>query len=178
MTAANAINVVLGVVVLAFGRRLYWLFVGVTGFLLGAEFAAIALSDQPQWVATLIAVVAGLIGAVLAVGLQRVAFALAGLLAGGYLAIALAQNMGWHDYAAIIAAVGAVAGCLLAIILTDQAIIALSCLAGAAAIVAEFGLSPVTEVACFLVLAILGAVYQDRDLRRHGKLKQQPRSAG
>lgn len=151
---------------LLFGRRLYWLFVGIVGFLLGAEIAAVTLAEQGQMVVILVAVAAGVIGAVLAILLQRAAFALAGLLAGGFLGFEISQAAGWEDWAALVAIVLGVIGCIAAIKLTDWAIIALSALAGAAAIAEELPTTGAVSSLLFLVLLVFGMAFQGSRLKR------------
>ncbi len=73
----SAINVVFGAVLLFFGRSLYWLFVGIAGFLAGVQLADVVLADQSQVIRVLAAVAAGALGALVAMLAQRVGFALA-----------------------------------------------------------------------------------------------------
>src|SRR5688500_12103206 len=56
-----------GILLIIFGRRLFWLFVGLLGFFAGFTFASRFFSNQQEWVTLLIAVGCGLIGILLAV---------------------------------------------------------------------------------------------------------------
>jgi len=47
----DIILIILGTVLLALGRRLFWLFVGAVGFVAGLNLATHFFSDQPTWVA-------------------------------------------------------------------------------------------------------------------------------
>jgi len=76
-----------GAVLLLLGRKLFWLFVAVAGFYLSFEAARALLADQPAWLIWLVAIAAGLLGAVLAMLFQRVGFALAGFYAAAYIAL-------------------------------------------------------------------------------------------
>ena len=60
-------NIAAGVCLLLAGRRLFWLFVAITGFFVGAEVAGDLFANQPQWVVWVLAAGAGIIGAVLAI---------------------------------------------------------------------------------------------------------------
>jgi len=80
-------GIVLGLVLLVFGQKLFWLFVSIVGFLFGMGFAGLVFPDQAQWVPILFALGAGFLGALLAVVAQRVAFAFAGFYGGFYLAL-------------------------------------------------------------------------------------------
>src|SRR4051812_21906848 len=80
------LSVIVAALLLFFGQRLYWLFVGGIGFVVGMDLATRALIGQPEWVILLAAILAGIVGAVLAIFFQRVAIGIAGFFAGGYLA--------------------------------------------------------------------------------------------
>src|SRR5262245_61394763 len=78
------VMVVLGIIVLLFGRSLYWAFIAIAGFLLGMALANQWLADKPDWIRILAAVGGGVVGAVLGILIQRLAFAIGGFFAGGY----------------------------------------------------------------------------------------------
>ncbi|MCJ7545470.1 MAG: DUF4203 domain-containing protein [Deltaproteobacteria bacterium] len=152
--------IVLGLILLIFGRKLFWLFVSIVGFLVGMEFIDLLLVDQSIWVKLLGGLGAGLLGALLAIFVQRVAFVLAGFFAGAYFALLLAHPLGIAGASLILAVAGGVVGAIVAALLMDWAIIALSCLAGAAAIVSRLGLRDVNMAIVFLVLVIIGILVQ------------------
>src|SRR5439155_24821137 len=72
--------IVLGVLLLVAGRRLYWLFVGAVGFLIGMRIAERFFPQEGSWQYLLIVVLAGLAGVLLAMVIQRIAVLLAGAL--------------------------------------------------------------------------------------------------
>src|SRR5438105_15184149 len=84
------IGVVIGVAILLFGRKLFWLFVAALGFAMGLEIAAYFMHEPPVWMTLLVALVLGVLGALLAILLQKFAIAVAGFIAGGRIAWALA----------------------------------------------------------------------------------------
>jgi len=94
MTISAFLTLALGILLLLFGRRAFWIFVAVVGFIAGLTFATMFLHGQPELVILLIAIVAGVIGAVLAIMLEWLAILIAGFLAGGYLATSLAVTLG------------------------------------------------------------------------------------
>lgn len=157
------VNIVLGAVLLLFGRSLYWVFVAVVGFLVGSELAAQVFTDQPVWLQLVAASAVGVIGALLSMLAQRVAFALGGLCAGGYL---VAQALPGRPDPIVWIVVGAVIGAVLAAMLMDWAIIVLSSLAGAAAIVAPLELQPTPSGGLFVVLALFGIFVQGKRMAR------------
>jgi hypothetical protein len=160
------VNVVLGAILLFFGRTLYWVFVGIVGFLLGMMLADQYLAGQSEIVQFVAALAAGIIGAILAIFVQRIAFAVGGFFAGGYIALSIAAHFGAAgDNNTIWFIIGGLIGAVLAAMLMDWAIIVLSSLAGSAAILS--GLSGIemdssVRSILFLVLAIVGIVVQGR----------------
>lgn len=161
----NILQPILGSVVLLFGRKLYWAFVAIVGFLVGMQFGELAFADQPEFVTLLIAVIIGALGALLAVFAQRFAFGLGGFYVGGYLALNLAKAGAITSNAMLVwFAIGAILGAIIAVVLMDWAIIILSSLAGAGAIVDALVLSPAVSLAVFIGLAILGIIVQARQL--------------
>src|SRR5256885_7264151 len=83
------LSVLIGAIILFFGRKLFWLCVAAVGFAAGVEFAPHLIHEPSQVLQLSIAIVFGFIGALLALFLQKVAIAVAGFLAGGKLAMAL-----------------------------------------------------------------------------------------
>lgn len=156
----NAIRILLGCIVLLAGRNIFWLFIAVIGFLLGTELAHVWLAGQPPWLALVAGILVGLVGAVLAIVYERVAFALAGFYAAAFLVITYADKLGFASMPAVTPYVAGVIGALLAALLTDWTIIVLSALAGAAAIVSVFALQPLVEAVSFLALALVGVLVQ------------------
>ena len=152
--------IVLGLIMLIFGRKLFWLFVAIVGFLVGMEFTNLLLVDQPLGVQVLGGLAAGLLGALLAVFVQRIAFVLAGFFAGAYFALLLAHPLGIAGAGLFLPIAGGVIGAVVAALLMDWAIIVLSCLVGAGAIVSRLGLRDVKTAIVFLVLVIIGILVQ------------------
>ncbi len=162
----DAVRVLLGFTVLLAGRNIFWLFIAVIGFLFGTELAQSLLADQPMWLALVAGIGMGLIGAVLAIVYERVAFALAGFYAAVFLVIVYADKLGFANMPAVTPYVAGILGALLAVLLTDWTIIVLSALAGAAAIVSVFALQSGVAVVSFLVLAAVGMLVQWNMLER------------
>jgi len=154
--------IVLGLTMLVFGRKLFWLFVAIVGFLVGMEFTDLLLVDQPIWAKLLGGLGAGLLGALLAIFVQRIAFIIAGFFAGAYFALMLAHPLGVEGAGLLLAVAGGAIGAIVAAMLMDWAIIVLSCLVGAGAIVFRLGLRDVNTAIVFLVLVIVGILVQSK----------------
>src|ERR1700676_4910126 len=92
------IGVIVGAAILLFGRKLFWLFVAALGFAVGVEIATYFMHDPPVWMTLMIALGLGILGALLAILLQKLAVAVAGFVAGGRLASALLAAF-FFDYA-------------------------------------------------------------------------------
>lgn len=162
------ITLVAGLAALLFGRRLFWLFVGLVGFLVSFDLATEFLSGQPQWIILLIALAVGIIGALLAVFLQYIAVAVAGFMAGGYAVFSLMQllnldiNQEWLYWFILI--LGGVIGAILILLVFDWALIILSSGVGATTLVqlAErfTELSPAINLILFFLLLIVGIAFQ------------------
>jgi Domain of unknown function (DUF4203) len=159
-------TMLLGLILLVFGRKLFWLCVAVLGFIVGTEFAGTLLADQPRWVMLVIGLGAGLLGALLAVVAQRVAFALAGFYAGAYLALAAVHSLEVGGQSMIWFAAGGILGAVLAALIMDWAIIALSSLAGAGAIVEAAAMGQTTGALVFVALVVVGIIVQARLMAR------------
>jgi hypothetical protein len=139
------------------------------GFLVGMELAGIFFFNRPFWVILLVAIIAGLLGAVIAVFAQRIAFALAGFFAGGYLVLMAGQLFGTYSANELFFMIGGITGALLTAVFMDWAIIMLSCLAGAGMIsnALAFGKFPGLIVFFFLVGA--GIFIQGRWMKEAGR---------
>lgn len=159
-------HIAAGGIILLMGRKLFWFFVMVAGFFLGMEVVGDLLVGYPGWVVWVCAAFAGLAGALLAVFFQRVAFVIAGLYSGGFLAIVLAQSLGWPISETALFIAGGICGAILAAVAMDWAIIFLSSLAGSSIIVAALGLQPMPGLLTAGGLAGLGIIVQAARLRR------------
>jgi hypothetical protein len=165
---APIIGALIGLVILFFGRRLFWLCVAAIGFAAGVELAPHLFHEPTPLLALTVALVFGFIGALLATFLQKIAIAIAGFLGGGKLAIAIAAAFytPWEQYYAIIFVVGGVIGALLLLTLFDWALIFLSAAVGAHLIQGAVVLPPTGSAVLFVVLVVIGVLFQAGALRR------------
>ncbi len=153
-----------GILLLLLGRKLFWLFVAVVGFLVGLTYIPQILPGQTETVFLAVSLIAGLLGALLAVLLQKFAVGLAGLTAGGYIADYFLQtmtlNVGEYQWLAIVA--GALLGAVLAGSMYDWALILLTSVSGAVVITQNLPLSLPINAIILLGLTIVGIIAQAR----------------
>jgi hypothetical protein len=162
MTITVFFSIILGILLLFFGRRLFWLFVGVAGFIAGLNFAPQLISGQSEMTILLIAIIAGIIGAFLAIMLEGLAILIGGFLAGGYLITALLVSLGISVSAepSIIYIAGGIVGLLLVAVFFDWAIIILSALLGAEILMPFLHISGSVYWLVFIGIVIVGIAVQ------------------
>lgn len=161
------INILVGVALLFFGRRAFWLFVAGAGFVTGLALANNIL-EVPESVGLIIGIGLGLLAALLAVFLQRFAINLAGFLVGGYIALQLLPLLNldgswWVTVVTFI--IGGIIGVILVGMFLHWALILLSSLAGAALVTEALNLSGGLGIVVFFILIVIGMVFQARELR-------------
>jgi hypothetical protein len=151
-----------GIAMLVMGRRLFWLFLGVVGFVFGFDFAERTIHGQPDSVILIIALLAGALGGVLAIFLQKLAVLAGGFFAGGYLLIELLKTLGvgTGDHHWILFIIGGVVGAILMSVVFGWALIILSSLIGSLLILQTFHFGQQVSGLVFLCLAALGIVIQ------------------
>jgi hypothetical protein len=174
MNQMAIVNLLLGIVLLLLGRRLFWLFVGAAGFLVGMEIAQRFVSG-PQGMKLLIAIAAGILGAVIDIFLQKAAIAIAGFVIGGYITVELLRASALFPKAlagiqgtafSVPYIIGGIIGALLLFVLFDWGLIVLSSLSGASLIVHSINLQRHALALLFAVLAVIGILVQAKHRSR------------
>jgi hypothetical protein len=170
MNQITIVNLLLGIVLLLLGRKLFWLFVGVAGFLVGLEIAGRFVAG-PQGTRLLIAIAAGILGALIAIFLQKAAIAIAGFVIGGYITVELLRAFALFPKAlagvqgtafSVPYIVGGIIGALLLFVLFDWGLILLSSLSGASLIVHSTTFQSHALPLLFAVLVVVGILVQAR----------------
>lgn len=161
------LDIIFGGALLVAGRRLFWLFVGVIGFIVGVELS-IRLFHGNDLFTILAGLVLGLLFALLAVFVETLAIGLSGFLGGGYVGLSIAQMLGSPSNAVLGIAflVGGVIGVALVYWLFDWALISISSLAGSSMVVTGLHLRSSVAGTAFLVLLIAGVLIQGFAMRR------------
>ena len=165
------LRILLGTILLLAGRKLYWLFIAVVGFIAGFLLADIMLPQLSTWLLILVGLVVGSLFAVLAVFLNRLAVALVGFLGGGLLATQLLTyfEVGSGDLNWIAFIIGGIIGIVLAVFLFDWALIVFSSLFGAILIGSAWENPPALINLLLLVLILVGIGIQASLMYRQQK---------
>ena len=157
------IQILVGTVLLLFGRRLFWLFVGCIGFIVVFDMAGDLFPGQSQSLIFVIAIGMGLLGAIAAIFLQRLVVGVAGFFAGGYFLSTVAVAV-LHSHQPAIQwiafVVGGIPSAILTMTLLDPALIILSSLAGATAISQNVPINQSNQGILFIGLLIFGIIVQ------------------
>jgi hypothetical protein len=162
----NVVAIAVGGLLLVFGRRLFWLFVGAVGFLIGLSLAARFFPGNDS-LALIVGLVVGGLTALLAVSVQRMAVLLAGFLAGGYVLMnligmfATGASTSWLPFL-----IGGILGAVLLSMLFDWALVVLTSLVGAVLIVQYGQIGSSYGLVAVVGLTTIGIVLQAL-LKRH-----------
>ena len=152
------VRLLVGFVLLTLGRKLFWLFVAGAGFVATIFLVTNFVDLQPEWLVIAVALGAGILGALLAVFLQRVAVGIAGFIIAGYSTVALLQliGLGTGRLAWVPFIIGGVVGAILMAVLFEWALIALSSLSGATLVAEAFPLNRPLTILIFVGALLLG----------------------
>jgi hypothetical protein len=175
MSIPNLMHLVIGLTLLSFGHKLFWLFVGCIGFASGYTYAQVLLSSESELLILLFGLTIGIVGALLALFLQRLSIGLAGFFGGGYIALNILALFGIKNEQLILpmAILGGILGAVLLFLLFDWALIFLSSFVGALLVVQAATFNSEIKIGLFLGLFIAGAVIQTR-LKRGDKKSANP----
>jgi hypothetical protein len=172
----NLVSAIFGLVLLLFGRRLFWFFVAAAGFSAGMFIARDQLHLESQMLVLAIALLAGLIGALLSIFLQKLAIAVAGFAAAGYLCATLLTRLKWDSFAWIGFILGGIIGAVLLLTVFEWALIILSSLIGAAFVADGFGTNE-NALILFAIAFILGVIVQRVQMRPAPKPQRAQRTS-
>jgi hypothetical protein len=154
------VSVLLGAALLFAGRRLFWLFVGALGFIVGIQLAAL-IPQLSETIVLVVGLVVGVVFSLLAVFLQKLAIGLAGFLAGGFILTTLFARLGVESLSNwVVYIIGGLIGIVLVLLLFDWALIIFSSMAGAALLLQSFSTQTPAGVLIFFLLALAGIIIQ------------------
>jgi hypothetical protein len=158
-------TILAGLVLLFLGRRLFWLFVALVGFIVGMSLATQVFAVHEQWLSLLIAVGCGILGALIALFLQRFAIGIAGFACGAMLCMWLAKWIGLSLMMVIPALIGGILGAILFLVLFDWGLILFSSITGASMIVHSVRMDSAFVLPVLVVLVVMGVFVQARFIR-------------
>jgi len=164
----NIITILTGLVLLFTGRRLYWLFVAVVGFIAGFILTGQLLPEISPILRIIIGLIAGAIGAALLLILHQAAVGLAGFLGGGLIALQITQQLGVGsgEFSWLPFIFGGILGAILVLATFDWALILLTSLGGAFLVISGLEPDPSWANLAILALFIIGVIAQANFLRR------------
>jgi len=162
------ISLALGIALLVVGRKLFWICVGGIGFMAGMAIGSFYLHGQSEPLRVVLSLGIGLVGAILAFFLQRLAVGLAGFVAGAYLAYAALERFapasGGIWWLPVL--LGGILGTIVLLMAFEWTLIVLSSLTGAAFILQSFHPQETAVIPMFIVLTVCGIVIQSGMLRK------------
>lgn len=163
------IKIIVGVILLAFGRKLVWLFIGLIGFVAGLSAAQALMPDQPVWYALAAGAVVGLLLILIANFVKNIAFGLGGFLLGAYLVngtlTMLKLDLGTLAWIFIL--MGGALGAFFMLAAFEWALKILSSFAGAMLITQTFPAEFAFRQVIFIGLVIFGVILQTRFFKRN-----------
>jgi MFS family permease len=158
------LKIIVGVLLLAFGRKLVWLFIGLVGFVAGLSAAQTLIPDQPVWYMIAVGAGVGLLMVLIARFVKNIAFGLGGFLLGAYLVNGLLTllklelgTLGW-----IFILMGGALGAFFMLAAFEWALKILSSFAGSMLIAQILPPEFAFRQVFFIGLVILGVVLQTR----------------
>ena len=157
-----AIKVLAGAAIVFFGRKLYWFTIAAVGFFAALELTSRLLGDQVAWLAITLALLVGVIGAALAVSLQRLAISLTGFLLGGFLLLQIINlfDLQLNAWVWLIFIVGGLLGIAMLAALFEWTLILLSTIIGSILITQSSLMPEGSRLLIFLLTFLLGISVQ------------------
>lgn len=163
-------QILIGIGMLLFGRKLFWVFAAGVGFITAATWASRAFMGRSDVIVLLIALAAGVVGGLVAMFIRWLGIGLAGFLGGGYLVFSLLAlfsldpgGLSWILYV-----LGGVIGVILFSIFFDWTLIILSSISGAViltqSLIRPFSIPRPLGLIMIAIMIILGIVVQARTL--------------
>jgi len=147
------------------GRRVFWFVVAVLGFYAGMQATPLFIDAPSQSLTIAISLGCGLLMAVAAFILQKLAIGISGFIVGGYGAFLAMSRLGIHlgklNWVPIVCA--GLLGVVLSSIVFEWALIVISAVAGAYLLVMTLGVSDKIQPLVFVLVAVAGFLIQAKD---------------
>ena len=158
----------LGAALLLAGRQLFWLFVAAVGFFAALHFAQGFLGEEHRDWALIGGLIAGALGAGLAILVQKFAVALAGAVTGGYLLDQFFRGslVQYPEYGWVFLALASLVGAFLMVKIFRWALIVITSLAGAHLLLAAATWPARWLAVAYGALFVVGVAWQSSQGRR------------
>jgi hypothetical protein len=167
VSGSLVINVCVGLLLLLVGRKLFWFYIGVLGFLVGLQLGQTFFAGSEKWTYLAGSVVFGIIGALLASLFQWAAVLLAGCLGGGYFFMeAFGIQTLASDKDLLIVAAGGLLGMLVLALTYDWALIIMSSLTGSLILAHALTSDHQQQVIVVVAGTLLGMIVQAKMLKK------------
>jgi hypothetical protein len=152
------LKILAGAAITLFGRKLYWFTIAAVGFFAALELTSRFFDDRSAWIAIVVALIVGAIGAFLAVTIQKIAIGLAGFLLGGFLLlqVLLAFDLSIDSWKWLIFIAGGLLGMALLSVLFEWTLIVLTAIIGSILITQSSLLPEGSRLLVFLLALLLG----------------------
>lgn len=152
----RVLMIIVGVLLLLAGWRIYDYIALIAGFVVGALVAMSLINTTDQLVTLLVALIGGVIGAALGAFLYTIAVFLIGVYVGVLLTNGLAATLALTPVSPLVLLIGGLVGGLLMVALSFELLILFSALVGAQMLTLALGLPPLWT----LIIAVIGVVIQ------------------
>ncbi|HXG00601.1 MAG TPA: hypothetical protein VNL69_07435 [Bacteroidota bacterium] len=170
LTVSTLAPILLGLLLLFLGRKIFWLFAGGVVFVVVMDVAPRFVHHQESTI-FYVALGVGVLAAAAGYFVQKIALRVAGFVAGGFLTFTLMEQhfpqvaVQWW----IPALAGGIVGAVIVSFLFEWALIILSSIIGAYLITSSLNLEGAPSLASLVVLSMVGILVQART--RRGKSK-------
>ncbi|MBN2412229.1 hypothetical protein JXQ31_11100 [candidate division KSB1 bacterium] len=163
----NIFSLLAGLILLFMGRKFFWLFVGLVGFASGFYTAQYVFAFNNLLVTLILSIGLGLLGALMAIFVQRIAVFFSGFMAGWYFtrSFLIFAGLSALPFLWLVALAGGIIGAVLLSMAFDYALIVLSAAVGALAIIHSNFLLTDSNIFIFIVLFFIGLIFQIRIFR-------------
>ena len=167
-----ATGILVGLALLLFGRRLYWLMFATVWFLVAMLVTHMFLppTQESQWW-VIVPFIAGIAEAILSVFVHKTALRFFGALVGAYVGYHLLQPYVVEPWPWVGLGVGVLVGFLMVMMVFNGALILLSSLLGAMMLLEPMSASPEVRMAVTAGLVIVGCAIQTRSRPKEKKEK-------
>ena len=155
----QVINGAVGAILLFLGRELNFFFAGAMAFLIGFRLTPLLPGQWPGWYDYVFMAILGVIAALLVISNERIGYFVSGFLAGGY-ALIQYYAPGVLTVPLLLFLIGGIIGAVIIGLLTEWALMIVSCLFGAYYLTTLFPLSSTAQILVGSGLFIIGALTQ------------------